>query len=211
MSFQRFPNGVLVSALLALSLSGAAAHAGENNVLFIEQDAVGTGIGNTLFVDQSSASDSLVAGDLDGNAAALQRGGNTASVTLDGIGAAVALNQVNPTGAAFNTATIEGGTLASILIDQQGVGNNGTLNVGAGDNTGQLFQIGNGNTGVVSVDGQDSSGTLRQVGNDNTSDLVVSGTGVSVDYTQNGNGLTSSVPAQVFSNAGTVTITQTRN
>lgn len=184
--------------------------AGDNNILFIEQDAASGGLGNSLFVDQSLASESVVAGDAAGSAPARQSGGNNAGeIALEGAGAMVIFSQVNTDPfAGANTATIEGGSLASVVLRQEGFGNDGALDIGAGGNAGSLTQIGNDNTGAVRVSGTDSTGDLTQIGNANTYTLDVTGNGASVQWNQVGNALGSNTPAQVTTNAGTVTVTQ---
>ncbi|MCF3595120.1 hypothetical protein LZG00_14085 [Rhodobacteraceae bacterium LMO-12] len=209
----------LVAAGMCVSLACVVpASAGDGNIVFIEQQSTNAGLGNTLFVDQSEANNSIVAGDTSlGLTPATQIGGdNEARITLRGNGARVQLNQFNsdlgltdPT----NLASIMGGSSASIILDQQGFGNIGTLDVAEGGNSGALFQIGERNEGTVKVTGSNNSGTLYQKGNDNEYTLQVSGQDTTVQWNQIGNNLgvtsgTSVAPAQVFSNAGSVTITQ---
>jgi hypothetical protein len=188
--------------------SGALA---QSNEIFLLQESGTSGAGNTLFIDQSAARDSRV-----GSAATpatQDGGGNTAAITLEGLGAEVAFIQ-SGTG---NDATVTGDALASILLDQQGLNNMGTITVGGLNNTGELVQDGNGNNGSVSVFGSNSRGRLEQRGNNNEFDLEVSGIalwpgfgGSDVTVQQVGEGLTPS-GVQVFTNAGTVVITQTQN
>lgn len=207
---------VIAIGVCASLASVAPAIAGERNFLYIEQVSGAGGLGNTLFVDQSAATDSMVAGDTAGITPARQQGdGNEARITLTGGDGKVLLSQQN-TSAGFlssqmNQAAIHGGDLATILLHQEGFGNIGTIDVGPGGNTGALFQKGDRNDGAVIVTGSGNTGTLRQLGNDNTYELEVSGpAGTSVQWNQIGDGVSAApfTPAQVYSNAGTITITQ---
>ena len=203
----------LVGICASLAFAGPAS-AGDGNIVYIEQQSYVSGVGNTLFVDQSDATESTVAGDTAGLTPATQIGGdNRADITLTGFGGTVLLSQTNdmPGLGQPNTATITGGAYARAFLSQDGFGNSGTLDVGSGGNTAALFQDGERNTGTVTVFGTGNTGTLRQQGNDNTSALEVSGSGTNVQWNQIGNGLSSAsavVPAQVYTNAGTITITQ---
>lgn len=184
--------------------------AGDNNILFIEQDSSPGGLGNSLFVDQSLANDSIVAGDPAGSMPARQSGGNNiGEVTLDGTGGMVIFSQVNTNPfAGANTARIQGGSLSSILLRQDGFGNQGMLDIGAGNNSGSLTQIGNDNSGSVRVSGTDTTGELNQIGDSNAYMLDVTGNGAAVQWNQVGSAGAINTPAQVTTNAGTVTVTQ---
>jgi len=202
------------AALAAAVVFGSPAFAGNDNTLFIIQESSSGGIGNTLFVDQQNASNSVVAGDAQGTTPAQQTGfGNAATVTVTGDGGSVALLQNNPvvsgSAADVNSATLSVGALASVLLRQDGFGNDGSVDVAGVGAFGSLTQIGNGNFGEVSVTGNGASGALSQEGNNNTFGLQV--TGANVTYTQVGNNLSTATLPTVVSNGGTVSITQTRN
>ena len=208
----------VIGGSIMLAVTALPAVAGDNNILFIEQDSASGLVGNTLFVDQSQANNSRVAGDAAGLTPARQQGdGNRGDITLEGNGATVIFNQEN-TGIGLpgeiNSATIFGGDLASIVLDQQGIGNSGTLDIGAGGNSGRLEQIGRDNDGTVTVSGTRNSGVLVQDGDGNTYSLDVDGVDTAVQWTQIGDnvsGVAGAAAAQVFSNAGRVTVTQINN
>ncbi|WP_353475376.1 hypothetical protein PVT71_17615 [Salipiger sp. H15] len=198
--------------LIAGAFLANTVQAGSDNTLFILQDSSFGGLGNTLFVDQGDASGSTISGALGETLPAQQTGfGNIAEVLLTGEAAAVVLLQ-NNTGAGadaeLNSATLTGGTLATLILQQDGVGNEGAVTVLGLDATGALFQSGNDNTGSVEVTGDQAFGKLEQIGNGNTSGLQVQGAGASVTYTQIGDNLTSATLPTVYSNGGAVSITQ---
>ncbi len=184
--------------------------AGDNNVLFITQTGSSGGLGNSLFVDQSLASDSIVAGNAAATIPATQSGGgNVGEITLDGSSGLVVFNQTNTNPlSGTNIATIVGGSLASIVLQQNGFGNTGTLDIGAGENSGTLTQLGDKNTGTVNVSGTETTGILNQNGNKNTYLLDVTGDGSTVTWNQIGNANAVNTAAMVTTNAGTVTVTQ---
>lgn len=206
-------------------LAAVTAAAGEGNKVYLLQD--GNALpGNNLWIDQSSATGSLVAGisgdDLSetlngvrtGTPADARQigGGNTADITLSGRRPTVLLDQKftgtldNP----INSATLSGGTLSSIVLQQEGFGNTGEITVTGVASTGILQQIGNGNTGAVTIEGRNTTGTLIQSGNNNSVPLTVSGNGANVTYTLEASGVVMASPPEVYSNGGTVTITQTQ-
>ena len=208
-----FKNKYVALPCLVLSGSitfGSLAIAGDENYVFIEQEAWSGGSGNILFVDQSDAYGSSVAGDKNLLTPALQSGGgNEAYVTLTGTGGLVLLEQESTgLGLGTNTATLTGGAYAAITLVQSGINNSGSVIVGPGGNTGALFQKGEGNDGEVSVEGTNSTGILLQDGNYNSHSLIVNGQDTTVQWNQVGNNVTGVSPAQVWSNAGTISITQ---
>jgi hypothetical protein len=219
---QFFAFAIAAATLAALSLATPAI-AGDGNTLYIQQSgSAGT---NSLYVDQSAANNSIVAGDIETTGRALQdvpalqdAGNNTAWITLSGDGARVGLRQTDTTLSGLsigtNTAIITGRALATILLNQDGYGNHGTITVnGSLDNRnhGELLQEGNKNKGTVTVSGSGTSGILSQTGDRNEADLEVVGNGTVVVWTQTGNDITTydgTTPAKVFSNAGKITVTQ---
>lgn len=210
------PRYCMIAASVALSLGAASQGlAGDDNLLFIEQTSVAGGSGNSLVVDQSLASGSVVAGDKMANTPARQSGpANTGRIELEGEGGAVLFQQQN-TGLGAGTpndAQLSGGAFATIALEQIGSGNLGRVDVGAGGNTGALFQYGTGNDGTVNVSGTGSTGTLYQKGDNNEAGLDVDGVNLTVQWNQVGNNIapvSQATPAQVISNAGTVIINQT--
>ena len=191
----------------ALAMAGAAPSVADANVLILLQESpAGSATGNTLVIDQSPASASLIAGAVPLGGAvqsadpapvsdppALQRGeGHVAGLTIAGLGGTALLTQQGA-GGAF------------------GFDNSATIEVTGTDALGVIEQSGNGNTGTVRVSGDLASGTLIQRGNGNTMALEVTGHGASVVHEQIGNNMTADVPVQVFTNTGgTIQITQTR-
>lgn len=208
-----------VSAFVGMALAGALwsgpGMAGDNNVAILLQVATGS-LGNTLSIDQSGASGSLLAGDLLGATPAMQVGdGNRAAVVVTGTEGSAALMQGSQlTPAIGNSAEVTvagiGGTAA---LQQFGAGNIAELDVlSTGAASGSVLQIGSLNDARLRVEGGNVSGRLVQIGNANTNDLTVGGPGaqdISVTFTQIGAGLNNS-GAQVFTNAGAVQITQTQ-
>lgn len=189
---------------------GTVASAGDDNTIYIKQDSLFALEGNTLTLDQSSVSNTLVAGAVDGSVPALQEGGgNTANIDVTGDNAVIALLQSNPIGGSGNSVDLSAGTLATVLVNQVGIGNTGSVTVSGLGNTGMLDQKGDGNNGSVDVSGLGTTGKLVQVGDGNDFGLTVGGRGTNVTYQQIGNNL-SPVGAgpSVVSNGGTVIITQ---
>ena len=142
---------------------------------------------------------------------ALQTGiGNSAKMTITGIGGFVGLSQ-GPSGGtnASNFATIEALGGSSAYVGQIGSSNRATLSASDGA-TGTILQDGTGNIGTVTVAGQGAQGTLSQIGSGNENQLNVMTPGADVSYFVDGNGLSGLVPAEVSSNApGPITIRQT--
>lgn len=217
----------------------------DGNEVNLLQDSTDSGSGNELFIDQSDASNSriglfiedideddrtLALSDVSQDGRARQiGGGNSGEITIEGEGAVVSFLQgpgssnVDDLG---NTATIEAGSLATVVLAQQGSGNEGRLEVrspldGETGNTGQLFRNGDGNDGTVIVAGSGVTGILTQNGNGNDYSLDLSAaslafarTDTTVVATLNGDDLDTPAganPIDVFTNSGgTITITQTR-
>lgn len=201
----------VVSVSIATSLYTTPVAAGDNNTLYVTQESGIGGLSNTLTVDQSGATGSVVTGT--GGAATQIGGGNVGTITLTGADASVMFNQNNDNpGDGTNTAEITGGNLAEIVLNQDGYGNVGTLEIEGFNNSGSLTQNGNENLGTVKILG-DASGTtaeLIQNGDGNQYSLEAVGNSTSIQWTQHGNGNATSVPASVTTNAGTVIVTQTR-
>lgn len=189
------------------------ATAGDGNKVFLLQES-GGGSGNNLVIDQSNASNSIVAGDELGLDPAEQiGGGNSAEITLEGENSTVLFSQnsAGTGGLLGNTALVSGNALATIVLDQNGSGNFGEINVSGQGGTGVLRQTGNDNEGSVFVTGEQALGELNQIGDGNSFTVRVEGDNTTAIYTQVGDNLTtpSGVGASVFSNAGgTVIINQ---
>ncbi len=206
------PKTIAFAAAAAL-LPVACAWAGDSNTLVLLQDTK-HGSGNSLFIDQSLANGSLLAGAPGGLKPATQiGGGNEADIELQGEGASVFLSQNNSMmfNALGNTASVFGGDLTNVVISQIGSGNVGTVDVPGQGSRGVLRQIGNDNFGSVEVSGINSSGSLNQIGNRNSWSLDVSGDSTRVFAAQIGNDISSLGGAglEVFSNGVTVNITTT--
>lgn len=201
-----------VARLIFLLVVGAGTAAAQNNAILIDQgNPRGGDVGNTLFVDQTGASNSLVAGietgqpqdilqldpeitplalgpvsNFDSEAPAVQFGsGNSASITLSGDGVIAGLSQL-------------------------GNDNDAVMNISGLGAAGTIFQDGNGNEADLLVLSDRGRGELVQIGNDNDTELAVTGgPNASVSFTIEGNGVSTSVPASVSSfTGGQVTIIQ---
>lgn len=202
-----------LTCLAVAVFSGGAALA-QNNQILIEQIApVGASVGNTLIVDQSAASNSLVAGAPNGqNFELLVDQGTTTTGTIDG-------NTINVFSAEETATQFGSGNRASIALrdngtvaglEQIGNGNFATIDV-SGDNAfGSIIQQGDRNRGTLTVAEAGGLGELIQIGNDNDTVLSVAGNPNSaVSFTVQGNGVTTNVPASVVtSSGGQVTIIQ---
>lgn len=204
---------IVVPAIVAAMLPVSVAFAGDGNTVFLLQDS-SSGPGNNLVIDQSAASGSRVTGDsLDLQPARQIGGGNSGEITLEDEGATVffSQNSIGSAGALGNSATITGGAFATIILDQNGVGNIGDISVTGANSTAALRQTGDRNEGNVFVSGNQSIGDLTQTGDDNSFTVRVEGNNTTAIYTQVGNNLTAAngVGASVFSNGGTVIINQT--
>ena len=183
-------------AIAAIAFSALPLAAGDANVLNFVQISTGAD-GNALFIDQSGATGSLIAGDRLNILPATQVGnGNEADVEIRGNGGTLVLNQNNAL-----TGLSVGNQAEAVIAGLSGFGsivqlgdlNAATLSVQSPDAfnpaSGSIAQIGSGNTAALSVDGAGASGELRQFGNGNTNALSVEGTGTTASYTQIGNGL----------------------
>lgn len=223
----------------AAALAAPQARAGDNNVLrVIQESPSGSITGNTLFADQSNASNSLVIGPSAGleaaargltgssnllsvdaltsqagdpDSEATQRGsGNTASIVMSGDGGEVQLLQDNSlSGFAGNSANVTTAGNALGAVLQTGDSNKATLDIDAGGK-GLIAQNGNSNEGSLSVDAG-GTGKLVQNGNGNFYPVTVNA-GTNVTVTQNGSGLqpVGIAGMQVYStNPGAISITQT--
>lgn len=204
---------VFTSAVTSALLATAPALAGDSNTVVLLQDA-NSGPGNTLFIDQSLATGSLLAGAPNALKPATQiGGGNMADIDLEGEGAAVFLTQNNSMmfNALGNEVSVFGGDLSNVVISQIGSGNQGTVEVPGEGSLGVLRQFGNDNLGNVSVSGENSLGSLNQIGNRNSWSLDVSGDSTRVFAAQIGNDFSTLGGAglEVFSNGVTVNITTT--
>ncbi len=207
-------------SLTALSLFfGTASFAGDNNNVFVMQDSTGNLLsGNSLFIDQTDASNASVSGTENGGLSlqqpARQVGDNNTARLIQGgaaIDNAIGLTQTTGGESGGNSAEItvlNGGTA---VLEQLGVGNSAILNADLGGSA-TLLQDGDGNMGTVRASSR-ASGTLQQIGNNNEYTLEVSGAGVGVSFTLLSNNATTAsagAPAQVISNTGGSIIIQQR-
>ncbi|MFG6660969.1 hypothetical protein [Sulfitobacter sp. 915] len=194
--------GMLATAALFSLCSAVSA---DENRLYITQDSgLFDQSGNTIFVDQSLATNSIVLGVPDG--VALNNGTispvDPANSPLTQIGSA-------------NSATVNlSGAFSLGMLSQNGNGNNANINVSGAGSIGAIRQTGDRNFGEVDVTGGGLTGILIQKGNDNAQVLNV--TNANVIWTQNGDnialgsGVPGLTPPSVVSNGGTVIVTQTK-
>ena len=207
------------SSLMFYAAAITMAQSGDNNQLFLLQESPsGSLTGNTLTVDQSEATGSLVSGLLDSGHPAIQRGsGNELEIEISGAGGSVRLLQDNSGSAGGNSADIFVQQSAAASLSQIGDGNSASLNVNGLLAEGAVVQDGLNNDANLTVVGNGASGEITQDGDENNAGLSVTGAGTSVSFTQAGNSMSytssydvnSSPGVQVISNGATVTITQT--
>ncbi len=221
MIFKRILEGLGCAVLVTVCAGSAVAQDG--NVIVIEQE----GEANSLRVDQTRASNSLVAGvpaaDSFGSAAdfglsldpdedaesfvvfgnVIAANGNTLNIVDRGSSA----TQSGTRNSA--SITLEGnGSFAG--LEQLGDRNEATIDVNGNSAGGIIVQSGNRNSGSVSVTENGAFGELIQIGSDNVTAFSVSGNpNASVSFTVQGDAISSSVPASVVtSSGGQVTIVQ---
>lgn len=212
---------IYIAAFAANVTLATASHAGDGNTINLLQISTGS-VGNSLFIDQSDASNSSVSGDLNGLLPASQIGsGNTAAFEITGNGGSLALNQNNALsglGLGNNAEGLISG-LGFGSVQQLGTVNTARLDVLAPENSrparGTIVQTGSLNDASLNVAGNGASGTLLQFGSNNVNTLTVEGTGTTVTFTQIGNGNSNAtIPGTtpegitVLSNGGSVAITQ---
>lgn len=192
------------------------ASADENRLFIIQDSSLVGGVGNTLFVDQSEASGSVITGDinasvLDQTPATQTGAGNSAQINISGVDGRVALNQTAPEGQiGNNVANIDlSGLLATGVLTQSGIGNDGSLTVSGQGASASLEQLGDNNTGFVDVTGANAVGRLVQDGDNNDTGITVAGNGANVTVTQTGNNIVTA--PTVTTNGGTVIINQTQS
>lgn len=194
-------------AFVVLGANGASA---QNNKVLVEQIApVGAVKGNTLIVDQSEASNSLVAGASNGqNFGLLVAPGSVSSANIITIVDTAESATQFGSGNSANITLRDNGTVAG--LEQIGNGNFATIDVSGNNAFGAIIQNGDDNSGSLTVAQSGGKGELIQIGNNNNTDLTVSGNPNSaVSFTVQGNGVTTTVPASVAtSSGGTVTIVQ---
>jgi hypothetical protein len=200
----------ILTVALAL-LGGAAAFAGEGNVLYLTQQGGGD---NTFQSDQSQGAYTTITATQNGTF-------NDANATLSGNCTfapqpcgTFSLSQDNsaslvPAGNSA-TATLTG-TANGGITQGSGGGNTATLLLlGAGD--GSITQEGSGNTAKLSVL-ESASGDIQQNGSGNVANLQVSGAvGTGYSLVQNGSALQmgdANTPLQISTtNPGITTVTQ---
>lgn len=179
---------LIVAGAIAFGLSSASlVHAGESNTIYIKQESpAGSSTGNSLSIDQSDASNSLVAGpslrtllpfaglSLDSafqgtQKPALQRGeGNSASITISDIRDENSGNVVSNRGILLLLQDTSPGR----ALQQP---NNGTSNVAnatlAGESLGAIIQMGTGNDATLNLN--NANGLIGQFGTDLRASLAV--------------------------------------
>lgn len=187
---------ITMSAILLAALCGTA-YAGDNNQITIKQD----GFANSLTVDQSQASNSIVGG------VSLLNGPLTGDAS-----AKLRLNDTAEQKGTGNTATLKIENFTDdendLLFDRGQIGilqDNSTPSAGPnvafatvnGNGTGLVSQNGGGNTASMLITGLGSTGSIYQQGNGNKAGdqsavgLTVSGNNSSGTITQNGSNLVS--------------------
>lgn len=219
MTSRKFVSYGCAAAILMASAGTGLAQDG--NVLIVEQD----GAGNELRVDQSAATNSLVAGvpDSDDFGLSLDPASDTGSFVVTGATSQPAngsntitiLERDRGTAATQagldNTADITlTGNSSFAGLEQLGDGNDATIRADGSFSGGIIVQQGNENIGSVTVDSDGSFGELIQLGNGNEQGFTVSGSpNASVSFTVQGNNTSTTIPANVITNAGgQVTIVQ---
>lgn len=193
-----------IVAAAAISSFCSAVSADENKLYIMQNSGIFGLPGNTIFVDQSSASHSIVMGVPDDVSL---NNGTTTPVNP----AALPLVQIG----SGNDANINlSGAFALSMLSQVGDGNSANIGVSGSGSTGAIRQVGDRNIGEVDVTGSGLTGILIQNGNGNSQALNV--TNANVTWIQNGNNIAQGGGAQGFttpsvvSNGGTVIVTQTR-
>lgn len=226
----------VAAAVVGVIAIAGGSQAGDGNVIHIRQESpAGSPVGNSLSIDQSGASNSLVAGPslpallpylgltLDAAASsslrpAFQRGeGNEATVTMTGDGGSLLLLQDTSPGTPLQmpgsgtsnvaVVTTTGAALGAVI--QMGTGNNAGLVL---DNSrGLIGQFGTNLRANLDVEAG-GNGQIIQIGNRSTAELSVPA-GASATYVQMGNdlGTAGQTGVQVITttNPGTITINQT--
>lgn len=224
---QLLPRHTAAATSLIIALLCGNAFAGSGNSVLVEQISTVQVGENTLFVDQSGATNSFVGGvsqdreiDLDlsgltssetdnllnviGQASFVSISDNTLVLQSDG----PRLTQYGVGNEASITMQGDGGEAA---LEQFGDYNSATILVNDASR-GVLIQDGNRNSGTLNVSDFGASGELVQIGDDNQTELFVTGAGdASVSYTVQGSGVSTTIPASVVSNVnGQITIVQSQ-
>jgi len=175
-----------------------------------EANILQRGDGNSLAIDQTKASASLVGGvALIGESLT---GPFTEAEDIFEAQRGPLVQDSRP--GSFESGNVGVVTIASdggiALMLQLGMENNGVIDLSGSMARGAILQVGNQNEGHVRVTGESSSGALQQFGNDNKAELQVNN-GHTVIYSQIGNNMTADSPVTVSgsnSNLGTLSITQ---
>ena len=201
---------------------GSAAFGGDGNQIYIlQQNTSGLAFGNTLAVDQSGATNSLIAGTFTTDAGmpganlnsalspAIQDGvNNIGQITITDTGGQVVFLQ---SGTDNNATVTLSSALGMAMLEQNGMNNTASLTVDPQALRGDIQQIGNNNLADLTVSGKGASGELVQRGDNNQFGFTVTGTNATASYTAIGNNMTpAGTGPMVISNGGSVTITQTQ-
>ena len=224
---------LLSAALTALAAAGAAPAPAlaDDNRIYLLQVAPDAGRSNTIFVDQSRATGSLVHGlsealvppdaAVTGTPGVQYGGDNSLEIDVRGQGNEVQLAQqgLPVDGTLFpgfgNTAAIFApGTDQLAILGQLGDGNSAeiTLRRDIGS-TGELYQFGDRNTATLTVRGDGTRGVLIQEGTNLDSALTVRARGADVQYRLNGSNVSAPGGVVVVTNIGQgapITITQSQ-
>lgn len=142
--------------------------------------------------------------------AARQTGaGNSADITMSGLGGFVGLLQDSTSASIGNRSTVNLAGGGQALIGQLGGNNQANATLGAGALEGAILQRGSNNTADLTVTGAGASGRISQVGNGLNNGLSVTGVGTSAALIANGvSNAAAGTPVTVESNGAAVTITQ---
>lgn len=219
-----FRTGFFAAASVGL---GSAAISGDGNQIYIlQQNPAGIASGNTLEVDQSNATNSLIAGSFATNTSLLGTGllgiglnpalspavqdgvNNVGQITISGTGGQVVFLQTGTD----NSATVTlSSALGMAMLEQNGTNNTATLTVDPLAIRGDIQQFGKNNLADLTVSGKGASGALVQKGDNNQFGFTVTGTNTTASYTAIGNNMApAGTGPVVISNGGAVTITQTQ-
>ena len=192
------PRNLLATPLVLIAVCGSAdADTPSNNELFVIQDSLSSNTGNALYIDQSQAVESVVAGLRDEGALTLDVSADPANVgvLLDALAPdpRVPARQIGGNNAATITIAAQGGHVG-LSQTHSGAGGPNIANVELGalgmGSSASIFQDGAGNTGEITM-GRDapalsSQARLFQRGDANRGHVDVSGSGVSGTLVQSG-------------------------
>lgn len=197
--------GALISLFLVVPCGVVA---DGNNTAFVAQN----GIGNTLLIDQSAASDSHVRGLGGWSSQALLgpvSGTNPEKEDAFDLFFASAGSGNEPllqSGDDNEAHVIISGQDAIAVMMQLGDGNDGRINLAVSNTRGMLLQAGDENRGLVRVSATGAAGIMEQNGSNNDTELNVTSPGTRAILRVNGSGLSGDSPYTVNGTASFVEI-----